>query len=94
MAAIAGLSRRRSRVRSHHPDHTTTFAEPSKPNEPALTAADNRVNHAPRMRVRSGLDEPVHRLNKPFPGTRDAFVGGLYMPMESDRIVYVPAGLG
>ena len=66
---------------SHHRDHTTTFAEPSKPNEPALTAADDRVNHAPRMRVRSGLEEPVHRLNKPFLGTHDAFVGGPYIPM-------------
>lgn len=66
---------------SHHRDNTATFAEPSEPNEPALTAADNRVNHARRMRVRTGLEEPVHSLNKPFPETHDAFVGGPYIPM-------------
>jgi len=34
------------------------------------------------MRVRSGLDEPVHRLNNPFLRTQDAFVGGPYIPIE------------
>jgi hypothetical protein len=33
------------------------------------------------MRVRSGLEEPVHRLNKPFLGMHGAFVGVPYIPM-------------
>jgi hypothetical protein len=76
-----GLSRRRSRIRSHHRDHTTASADKFGPKRTRIALQRRQVNHAWRMSVRNGLEEPVNRLNKPLLRTHDALVGGPYIPM-------------
>ena len=88
IGAAVGVALLAQRMQTQHEEHTALLRELEVARAAGKGWCDKvrdplpaRVHHAPRLRVRSGLDEPVHRLNTPLLRPHEALIGGPYIPI-------------